>query len=215
MTLITRSSLTAAFSEGADLGDLAAIGDADLNPGMGANPNTPVDALRPAAVLVPIVERTPDLTVLFTIRSADLRMHAGQISFPGGAIDADDPHPVDAALRETEEEIGVSRDHIRVLGRLPQYVTGTGFLVTPVVGLIRVLPALNLCAEEVADVFEAPLAHVTDPANFRRAARTIAGRKRTFYEVPYRRHVIWGATAGMLASLARHLHGDDTEVPAS
>ncbi|MCC6659172.1 MAG: CoA pyrophosphatase [Rhodocyclaceae bacterium] len=164
--------------------------------------------LTPAAVLVPVILRPEGLTVLFTQRTAHLNDHAGQVSFPGGRCEADDPSPVHTALRETEEEIGLEPARIEVLGLLPEYRTGTGFTVTPVVGLVRPPFELSLDSFEVAEVFETPLAFFLDPANHQRHSMEIGGVRRHYYAMPYEGYFIWGATAGMLVSLHRLLGGD-------
>lgn len=156
---------------------------------------------RPAAVLVPLVEREDVLSVLLTRRTDHLHHHPGQISFPGGRVEAGDAGPQDTALRETEEEIGLDRRHVELLGSLPDYYTGTGFRVTPVVGLVRPPFELTLDAFEVAEVFEVPLAHFLDPLNHQRHSMEVEGRTRRFYAMPYGDYYIWGATAGMLRSL--------------
>lgn len=161
-----------------------------------------------AAVLVPIVARPEGLTVLFTQRTAHLNDHAGQVSFPGGRCEADDPSPVHTALRETEEEIGLDPAHVEVLGLLPQYRTGTGFSVTPVVGLVRPPFTLKPDSFEVAEVFETPLAFLLDPANRQRHSMEIAGVLRHYYAMPYQGYFIWGATAGMLVNLHQLLYGE-------
>lgn len=161
--------------------------------------------LTPAAVLMPVVERPQGLTVLFTERAAHLNDHPGQVSFPGGRREADDPTPVFTALRETSEEIGLAPDHVEVLGILPEYRTGTGFSVTPVVGLLH--PPFDLAPDsfEVAEIFETPLAFLLDPANHQHHKVEFRGRMRQYYAMPYQGHFIWGATAGMLVSLYRLL----------
>jgi 8-oxo-dGTP pyrophosphatase MutT (NUDIX family) len=163
--------------------------------------------LVPAAVLIPIVMREPEPTLLFTERTAHLSAHAGQISFPGGRVEKQDASPVEAALRETEEEIGLGRRHIEVLGILPDYVTGSRFRVTPVVALIQ--PPFELRADpaEVAAIFEAPLSFLMDGANHQRRVFVLpeGGERRTFYTMPYGEHFIWGATAGMLRNLFHFL----------
>jgi 8-oxo-dGTP pyrophosphatase MutT (NUDIX family) len=175
-------------------------GDHDLNPGM-----TPADRMLAAAVLVPLVARPEGTTVLLTRRTDHLHHHAGQISFPGGRIEAEDPSPEDAALRETEEEIGLGRDRIELIGRLGLYRTRTGFEITPVVGWVT--PPFDLAPDrfEVAEVFEVPLAFVADPANHERHSREWQGTVRHFYVLPYGGYYIWGATAGMLVNLAERL----------
>ena len=178
-------------------------GDHSLVPG-GA---PPAAALTPAAVLVPLVMRADGLSVLLTQRTQHLAAHAGQISFPGGRQEPGDRDSIDAALRETEEEVGLPRDHIEVIGRLDTYVTSTSFEVTPVVGLVRAPYPVKLDPFEVAELFEVPLAFILDPANHQRHSRELKGRQRTFYVLPYQHRYIWGATAGMLVNLAEVLAG--------
>jgi len=171
-------------------------GDHDLNPGFRPDP-----PLRPAAVLVGLVERDDGLTVLLTRRTDHLQHHPGQVSFPGGHIERHDPNAVAAALRETEEEIGLPATHIKVIGRLDTYVTRTGFEVTPVVAMIEPPFDLSPDPHEVAEVFEVPLAFLMDPINHQRHERELEGIKRFFYAMPYGDHFIWGATAGMIFDL--------------
>lgn len=157
--------------------------------------------LTPAAVLFPIVLRDDGHTVLLTQRAAHLRDHPGQISFPGGRVEDADFSPLHTALRETEEEIGLSRDRITVLGYLPEYRTGTGFRVTPVVALVTPPVELRTDPFEVAEVFEVPLSFLLDPVNHRRHALHYRGTLRQFHSMPYGDYFIWGATAGMIKSL--------------
>lgn len=166
-----------------------------------------VGAPTPASVLLPIVARDERLTLLLTQRTAHLNDHAGQVSLPGGRMDESDTSTIETALRETEEEVGLHRRHIEVLGMLPDYFTSTGFQVTPVVALVQ--PPFDLHADpfEVAEIFEVPLAFLMDGMNHQR--RTIelpdgTGR-RSFYAMPYQRFFIWGATAGMLRNLFHFL----------
>ncbi|WP_334157510.1 CoA pyrophosphatase [Oryzomicrobium sp.] len=158
--------------------------------------------LRPAAVLFPIVRHDAGPSVLLTQRTPHLSAHAGQISFPGGQVEPEDPTLLDTALRETEEEIGLPRSAVEVLGYLPEYFTVTGFRITPVVGLLT--PPFDLVpdAREVDEVFEVPLAFLLDPANRQRHAREWQGRQRYYYALPYGERYIWGATAGMIVALA-------------
>ncbi len=179
----------------------ATRGDHDLNPGM----TPPSTALCPAAVLVPLIDHPEGLSVLLTQRTAHLTAHAGQISFPGGRIEESDADPVDAALRETEEEVGLPRDHVTVIGRLDTYVTGTGFEITPIVGIVRAPFPLAIDPFEVAEAFEVPLHYVLDARNHRRTTREFWRRDRIFYVLPYEGRNIWGATAGMLVNLAEVL----------
>lgn len=161
--------------------------------------------LRPAAVLVPVVARPESLTVLLTRRTEHLHHHPGQISFPGGRVEETDLTPVMTALRETEEEIGLDPDRVELLGELPQYCTGTGFRVTPVVGLVHPPFDLKLDAFEVAEAFEVPLAFLLDPANHKRHRAEHGGKLREYHAMPWHGYYIWGATAGMLVSLYRML----------
>lgn len=165
----------------------------------------PPEELRPAAVLVPLVDRDTGLTVLLTQRTADMPSHAGQIAFPGGRQHSGDADLVATALRETEEEIGVGRDHVDIVGSLDNYVTGTGFLITPVVGFVAPPFELKPDPREVADIFEVPLAFFLDPANHHIHSRTWQGRERRYYAMPYGERYVWGATAGMLKNLWRIL----------
>ncbi|HEX5341772.1 MAG TPA: CoA pyrophosphatase [Duganella sp.] len=159
----------------------------------------------PASVLVPLVQRPTGLTVLLTQRTAHLTDHAGQISFPGGRAEDYDQDAVDTALRESEEEIGLARQHVDVLGVLPNYLTGTGYCVTPVVALLQ--PPFEVAADpgEVAAIFEVPLAFLMDGANHQRLSVDLPGGRRSFYAMPYEGYYIWGATAGMLRNLFHFL----------
>jgi 8-oxo-dGTP pyrophosphatase MutT (NUDIX family) len=177
-------------------------GDHALNAGM-----HPILPLKPAAVLVPVVDRPEGLTLLFTQRTSHLAHHAGQVSFPGGHIEADDGGPAETALRETEEEIGLHRRHVEIIGHLDTYVTRTGFVVTPVVGIVTPPFNLTLDAHEVSEVFEVPLSHFLDPTNHHRCSALFDGQTRHFYAMPYGTHFIWGATAGMLIDLYQILTG--------
>ncbi len=158
-----------------------------------------------AAVMVPIVNRGEGLQVLFTQRTAHLSDHAGQISFPGGRVETQDADREETALRETEEEIGLAREHIRLVGRLPEYEIPSGFRITPIVGWVDPPFELTLDPFEVACAFEAPLAHFLEPARFQRREYRFKGRHRYYMAIPYEGRYIWGATAGMLYSLARVL----------
>jgi len=170
------------------------------DPGAGAG-----GALTPASVLMPVLEREHELTMLFTRRTAQLRSHSGQISFPGGRAEPADPTPEFTALRETHEEIGLAPERVRVLGRLGDYSTRTGFRITPVVGAVAAPFELRPDAGEVDEVFEVPLSFLLDPRNHQRHSREFQGEMRWFYAIPYRDYYIWGATAGMLVNLYRHL----------
>jgi 8-oxo-dGTP pyrophosphatase MutT (NUDIX family) len=194
--LIDRTRLVRAFE----------LADAPADPGWAAILGAATNAeLRHAAVLVPIVARADGLTVLLTRRTDGLRSHASQISFPGGRMEATDATPEETALREAEEEIGLPRARVELVGRLPWRETGTGFGVVPVVGVLE--PPFTIAADptEVAEVFEAPLAFLVDPANRRFETRISGGLERRFYAIPYRDYYIWGLTARLLVNLAERL----------
>jgi 8-oxo-dGTP pyrophosphatase MutT (NUDIX family) len=163
--------------------------------------------LRRAAVLVPVVRRPEGLAMLLTQRTAHLANHGGQVSFPGGRAEERDSSPIETALRETEEEIGLHRRHVEIIGVLPEHITITGYRVTPVVGLVT--PPFELVADpnEVAEIFEVPLGFLMDGMNHQRLSVELpegAGR-RSFYAMPYERFFIWGATASMLRNLFHFL----------
>jgi 8-oxo-dGTP pyrophosphatase MutT (NUDIX family) len=166
----------------------------------------------PAAVLVPLVERTTGLTVLLTQRAATLKDHAGQISFPGGRIEPDDRDAWHAALREAHEEIGLSRELVEFAGYLPDHHVITGFLVTPVVGFVNPEYQVRIAEAEVHDVFEVPLDYILDAANHKSRRRQVAGLDIEVHDIPYGERNIWGATAGMLLTLRRMLqsHGGNS-----
>jgi len=158
-----------------------------------------------AAVLVPIVDHETGLTVLLTQRASTLKNHAGQISFPGGRIEPTDLNPLEAALRETEEEIGVTREYITFAGYLEPQLVLSGYWVTPVVGFVRPGFQLRLDHHEVESAFEVPLCHILDPVNHRSRTRELGAVTVQVYDIPYENHNIWGATAGMLTSLYKLL----------
>jgi 8-oxo-dGTP pyrophosphatase MutT (NUDIX family) len=165
----------------------------------------------PAAVLVPLIEREDELTVLLTQRASQLKNHAGQISFPGGRIEPEDTGPREAALREAHEEIGLEAGFVSVVGFLADHILLTGFRVTPVVGFVRPGFELLLDRGEVADTFEVPLSHVFEPANHlarRRQFGSMPGEVQV-WDIEYAGHNIWGATAGMLLNLYRLCVTDD------
>ena len=156
--------------------------------------------IRPAAVLIPVVDH-PQPTVLLTQRSAHLNDHAGQISFPGGKIDATDASPLDTALREAEEEIGLGREFVDPVGYLDLYGTSFGFRILPTVARVRPGFKLRINQTEVDDAFEVPLAFLMNPANHQLHSKEFRGIDRTFYAMPYEERYIWGATAGILRVL--------------
>lgn len=181
---------------------LPPISDFMLNPAM-----PKVEAFRPAAVLVPLVQHEAGVTVLLTRRADTMRSHTGQVAFPGGRMDEGET-PWQAALREAEEEIGLDRSHVSVAGLSSYYQTGSGYDITPVVGFVTPGFKLKPNPDEVADVFEAPFAFLMDPANHERQFRDQAdGLRRYFYAMPYEDQFIWGATAGMLRALYERLYG--------
>jgi 8-oxo-dGTP pyrophosphatase MutT (NUDIX family) len=183
------------------MAQVAPRGDHDLNPDL----YDPDAALREAAVLVPIVRRPGEMTVLLTRRAKHLPDHPGQISFPGGSVDPGDADAEAAALREAQEEVGLPRDCVTVVGRLDTYLVRTGFRVVPVVGLLQ--PPFELQPEEgeVEEIFEVPLAFFLDPANRELHSRMFRGTERFFYAYPFGDYYIWGATAGMLSNLSEVL----------
>lgn len=158
-------------------------------------------SFRPAAVLVPLVRRESGITVLLTQRTEDMPSHAGQIAFPGGRKQAEDADAKDTALRETEEEVGISRSFVQVVGEVDHYRTGTGYEIAPVVGIVTPGFTIHADPREVADVFEVPLSHFLDAQNHRIDSRVWQGRERRYYAMPYGDRYIWGATAGMLKNL--------------
>lgn len=173
-------------------------GDHDLDPeALASILATPP---RQAAVLVPVVAHADGLTVLLTQRSSRLRVHSGQIAFPGGKIDEGDDGPLGAALREAREEIGLDAATVRPLGYLDSYLSGTGFLVAPVVGLVTPPLALTLNPDEVDDAFEVPLEVLLDPARYELREREWRGRQRRYWAIPVGERTIWGVTAGILRS---------------
>ena len=178
--------------------------DFDLNPEMSAHRQHPAASARPAAVLIPAIAR-PVVTLLFTQRTEHLSAHAGQIAFPGGKAEPGDASPLDTALREAREEIGLNPDLVEPLGTLDRYLTGTGYRITPVIALVDPALTLTLDENEVANTFEVPLSFLMNPANYHRHTRTIGDRERHFFAVPYGERFIWGATAGILRNMYERL----------
>jgi 8-oxo-dGTP pyrophosphatase MutT (NUDIX family) len=186
------------------LAPLGERSDFDLNPDVKAA-QLRLHEQRRAAVLCALRERAGRLHVILTHRSAHLRRHASQIAFPGGRIDPDDPSPRHAALREAEEEIGLPPGEVSVLGTLDEYLTSTGYRVTPVVGIVPAAFEPRPDPAEVALVFEPPLDFLMDPANRQRHHHDRNGYRRYYYAIPWHDHYIWGATAGMLKGLSDRL----------
>lgn len=182
------------------LHEITPRGDRDLNPDW-----PKPEKLKDAAVLAPIVRRPEGWTMLFTERAADLPHHAGQVSFPGGRVEEADAGPLAAALRETEEEIGLNRAFVSPIGGGDAYSTGTGFRIVPIVAFVDPGFSLLVDPREVADVFEAPLAFLMNPANHERREGVWRGRRGAYYAMPYEGRFIWGATAGMIRALYERL----------
>lgn len=156
---------------------------------------------RDAAVLIGIVERDADLSVVLTQRTGHLKSHAGQVAFPGGKIDPTDAGPVDAALREADEEIGLLPNKVEPLGTLAPYLTGSGYKIIPVVGRLQTGGPFHPNPDEVEDVFEVPLNFLMDPVNHQKQSRDWEGKRRYFYAMPFGERYIWGVTAGIIRSL--------------
>ena len=163
------------------------------------------EELTPASVLFPIVLRESGPSVLLTQRTAHLKDHPGQISFPGGRVEPEDASSAHTALREAEEEIGLSSAHVEILGYLPEYRTGTGYCVTPVVAIVTPPFELRPDPFEVAEIFEVPFAFLMDSANHQRHSMHHRGKLRHYFAMPYGEHFIWGATAGIIVTLSRAL----------
>jgi len=158
-----------------------------------------------AAVLVALVQRPAGLTLLLTRRTAHLSSHAGQIAFPGGRSEDVDASPTMTALREAQEEVGLAPEHVEVIGSMPDYHTGTGYIVTPIVALVAPPFSLRADPAEVAEIFEVPLAFLMDGAHHQRLSAELPSGRRSFYAMPYEKFFIWGATAGMLRNLFHFL----------
>jgi 8-oxo-dGTP pyrophosphatase MutT (NUDIX family) len=163
------------------------------------------EELTPASVLFPIVLRASGPSVLLTQRTENLKAHPGQISFPGGRVEPGDRSPADTALREAQEEIGLSSNHVEILGYLPEYRTSTGFRVTPVVAAVKPPFSLRPDPGEVAEIFEVPFSFLMDAANHQQHALHYRGKLRHYFAMPYGEYFIWGATAGIIVSLSRAL----------
>jgi len=194
-----RVAAQAAFDPGDDFGDHR------FNPG---HPRLKhVKLLRDAAVLIPVVDRAEGAMVLLTKRAEKLRSHSGQVAFPGGTIDPTDPGPEGTALRETFEEIGLERDFVEIIGRMPDYVSGSGYRIVPVLAIVRPGFSLTLNADEVDAAFEVPLSFLMDPANHTRDSRFWNDLEWFFYDMPYGGQRIWGVTAGIIRTLYERLYG--------
>ena len=163
------------------------------------------EPLTPAAVLVALIERSAGMTVLLTRRTESLSSHGGQISFPGGRVEQNDGAPVCTALREAEEEIGLAPSHVEILGRLANYVVGTGYRITPVGGFVDPVQHFVRDEREVAEIFEVPLDIVMERKNYRQEHMRVKNIDRSYYVLPYGRYRIWGATASILVNLREKL----------
>lgn len=197
LTLTIPPALTDPMAHGAR-------GDLDLNPSMWERAG--VAATKPAAVLVPVIDRD-EPTVLLTIRTQDLASHAGQVAFPGGKIEPKDESPVAAAMREAKEEVGLAPALIEPLGYLDLYLTFSGFRILPTVARVRPDFMLNLNPGEVTEVFEVPLSFLMTPANHQRRSREWKGIEREYYAIPFGDRYIWGITAGIVRNLYDRVYG--------
>lgn len=179
-------------------------GDHTLNPDL-----KPKDPLRAAAVLIALKETKGGLSIIFTLRTAHLNAHAGQVSFPGGGADKGDRDRIQTALREAKEEIGLDPKQVRVLGTLDEYVTRTGYKITPVIGVIEGDVSFTMDENEVADIFEVPLADMLTPGNLEIKSATFENIPRHFYQLLWEQHRIWGPTAGILNGFIEAVRDDE------
>lgn len=178
-------------------------GDHVLNPGQ--LPPDAARAARPAAVLIGLIARERGTTVLLTQRAAALRQHSGQVAFPGGRIDGPHETPVEAALREAQEEIGLDPERVEPFGRLDTYLSGSGFRIAPIVAQVHPPFSLTFNDAEVADAFEVPFAFLMDAANHQKQSREWQGQERFYYAMPWKERYIWGVTAGIIRNLYERL----------
>jgi 8-oxo-dGTP pyrophosphatase MutT (NUDIX family) len=179
-------------------------GDHRFNPG---HPRvTGVRQLRDAAVLIPVVDHGPEASVILTKRADRLTSHSGQVAFPGGRIDPTDASPEDAALREAQEEIGLDPGHVEIIGRMPDYVSGSGYRIAPVLSIVRPGFHLTINEHEVDAAFEVPLRFLMDPANHAQNSREFDSRVWVYYDMPYGDQRIWGVTAGIIRTLYERLY---------
>ncbi len=203
--VLSADSLRKVLNAKLDFAGLTEPFDARL-PGM-AEPGAPLATLRDAAVLIAIVQRPGGLRVILTRRPDHFANHPGQVAFPGGRIDPSDEGPVEAALREAEEEVGLPPQLVDVRGVLSPFATGTGFKVYPVIGLVDPSFQARINPGEVAEAFEVPFEFLMDPNNHAQKTGEFRGERRSYYEMPYDRHRIWGVTAHIIVKLYRRLFG--------
>lgn len=188
---------TRAPDHGAVSGDFLPADAADIMP----------TEWKAAAVLIPVIDRGRNASVLFTVRSAGLPNHSSQISFPGGRVEQDDRTPEHTALREAYEEIALEPQKVNLVGTMPVYYTGTGYSVKPVIGIVPAGLSFKVNTDEVQSIFDVPLSFLMNPANHRRCSRIVNGRKHSFYAIGYKGHFIWGATAGIIRIVYERLYG--------
>ncbi|PCI50123.1 MAG: CoA pyrophosphatase [Alphaproteobacteria bacterium] len=163
--------------------------------------------LKPAAVLIPLIDHKDGMTVLLTKRAQHLKTHSGQVSFPGGRCEAQDADAMATALRETEEEVGIERSHMEVLGAMEDYETITGYVITPVVAILQPSFKLKVDAGEVEEAFELPLDYILDESNHELQSWVWNDQERYYYVLMNEKHNVWGATAAMLVRFARLING--------
>ena len=192
-----------------DLADWRVLGE-DRERSQRLAKHFPADPV-PAAVLEPLIDRQEGLTVLLTQRASQLARHAAQIAFPGGRLENTDANIASAALRETQEEIGLHPSRVQIFGYLPDHLVISGFRVTPVLGLVSPPFSLELNPAEVAGVFEVPLTHVLDSANHKARLRRVGDEELLLYDIPWQGQNIWGATAGMILTFVRMLNETTNE----
>lgn len=179
-------------------------GDHMFNPG--TRDSIVREGLRAAAVLIPVIDHSDGATVLLTKRTEKLKSHAGQVAFPGGRIDPEDPSAEFAALREAEEEVGLDRSYVEVIGRLPDYYSGSGYRIAPILSVVRPGFSLTINPDEVDTAFEVPLGFLMDTANHHRESRVWQNVERHFYTMPYGDKHIWGVTAGIIRAMHDRLY---------
>jgi 8-oxo-dGTP pyrophosphatase MutT (NUDIX family) len=179
-------------------------GDHSFNPG---HPRVKAPrTLRDAAVLIPVVDRGAEASVILTKRAEKLSSHSGQVAFPGGRIDPTDASAEAAALRETQEEIGIDLGHVELIGRMPDYVSGSGYRIAPVLSIVRPGFELSINRDEVDAAFEVPLRFLMDPTNHKQSSREFNKQMWVFYDMPYGEQRIWGVTAGIIRTLYERLY---------